>query len=60
MHRFVIWIALRQHVPLGTRIENPEDGFEDLASGDRFAARAIGRNVLLRKVIPDTVPLFIA
>jgi hypothetical protein len=47
-------------VPLGTRIENPEDGFENLAGWDRFAARAIRRNVLLRKVIPDTVPLFIA
>ena len=38
MHRFVIRIALRQHVPLGTRIENPEHGFEDLAGRDRFAA----------------------
>ena len=27
MHRFVVRIALRQHAPLGTRIENLRNGF---------------------------------
>ena len=60
MHRFVVRIALRQHVPLGTGVENPENGFENTTGGYRLAASAIGRNMLLRKMFPDASPLFVA
>jgi hypothetical protein len=49
-----------QHVPLRTRIENPEYGFENLAGGNRLVASAIRRNMSLRKMFPDTFPLFVA
>jgi len=60
MQRFVVRVALGQHVPLRTGIENPEDGFENLASGCRLAARTTGRNMLLRKLFPDALPLLVA
>ena len=59
MHRFVIRVALRQHVPLRASVENPENGFEDLPRGNRLAASATRRNVFLRKVIPDTFPVLV-
>jgi len=60
MNRFVVRVTLRQHVPLGTRIEDPQDGFENLAGRDGPASRATGWNVLLRKVLPDTLPMLVA
>jgi len=60
MHRFVVRIALRQHLPLGTGIENPENGFDGLACGNRFAAWSTGRNVFLRKVVLDAFPVLVA
>jgi hypothetical protein len=30
MHSFVVLIALRQHMPLRTRVENPQDRFEHM------------------------------
>jgi hypothetical protein len=45
---------------LGAGIENPEYGFEDLASRNRFSAWTFGRNMLLRKMFPDAFPLFVA
>jgi hypothetical protein len=47
-------------MPLRTGIEYPEHCFENLAGGDWLAASTIGRNMLLRKVFPDTIPLFVA
>src|SRR5262245_52841198 len=28
MHGFIVWVALRQHVPLRACVENPQDCFE--------------------------------
>jgi len=55
---FVVRVALRQHVPLCTRVENPEYGFEDFAGRYRIAAWAFRRNLFLRKVFPDAFSLF--
>ena len=60
MHRFVVRVALREHVPLRTRIEDPEDAFDDSAGGNRLAAGSAGYNVLLRKVVPDAFPVLVA
>ena len=59
MDGFVVGIALRQQVPLGSGVENPEDGFQDGAGRDRFAARAIIRDVFFRTMFPDPLPLVI-
>jgi hypothetical protein len=40
MQRFVVRLTLRQHVPLHTGIENLENGFDDLAGGNRLASRS--------------------
>jgi hypothetical protein len=43
----------RQHAPLGTRIRDPQEGFDDASSRGRSAAGSTGRNVLLGKIVPD-------
>lgn len=60
VHRFVVRIALRQHVPLRTRVQNPQDGFEYPARSNRFASWAAFRNMFFRKMFPDAFPLLIA
>ena len=60
MHRFVIWIALRQHMPLRASVQNPQHGFKDLTRRNGLTAWASFGNVLFRKMIPDTFPLQIA
>jgi hypothetical protein len=60
MDGFVVRVALRQHVPLSAGFENPEDGFDDISGRDRLATRSTGRNMLLRKMVPDAFPVFIA
>ena len=59
MHGFVVRITLRQHVPLGTGVENPEDGVDEVSGGDWLAARSTGWNMFLRKMLPDAFPLII-
>jgi hypothetical protein len=56
MHGFVIGIALRQHVPLSAGVQNPQRCFQNLTRGNGLAARPSIRNVLFRKMIPDTFP----
>jgi hypothetical protein len=41
MHSFVVRIALRQHVPLRTGVENPQHRFKDATCGNRFAILGI-------------------
>jgi hypothetical protein len=60
MFSSVVRIALRQHLPMSTGIENPEHSFEYLAGKCRLASRTTGRNMFLRKMFPDSIPLFIA
>ena len=60
MDRFVVGIALRQQVPLRAGVQNPEHGVQDRAGRDRFAPGTVIRNVLLGKMLPNSVPLVIA
>jgi len=59
MHCFVVRIALRQHVPLRTRVENPQNRFKHAPCRDRLSSRTAIGNVLLRKMIPDALPLLV-
>src|SRR5215831_4839127 len=45
MHRLVVGVALRQQVPLGPGVQNPQDRFQDPTRGDGLAAWAAVRNV---------------
>ena len=60
MRRFVVRIALRQHVPLRAGVENPQHRFKHLARRNWFAPGAAVGNVLFRKVIPYPLPFRIA
>ena len=59
MNRFVVRIALRQHVPLRSGRQYPQCRFENLPSRNRLATRTAIGNVLFRKMIPDTFPLLV-
>src|SRR3974390_3081321 len=60
MHRFVVRVALRKHMPLRTCVENPQDRFKHAPCRDRFSSRTPVGNMLLRKMLPDPVPLLVA
>jgi hypothetical protein len=60
MHRFVVRIALRQHVPLRTGVENPQHCLKHAPRWHRFASRTVVGNVLFRKMFPDAFPLLVA
>jgi hypothetical protein len=53
MQRLIVRVVLREHVPPCTRIQDPQRHVENVARRNRLAARAIVRNVLLRKMLPD-------
>src|SRR5262249_27828827 len=59
MYRFVVGIALRQHMPLRTCVEKPKDRFKNATCRDRLASGTTIGNVLLRKMIPDPFPLLV-
>ena len=59
MYRFVVGIALRQHMPLRTCVEKPEDCFKNATCRDRLASGTTIGNVFLRKMIPDPFPLLV-
>src|SRR6266487_3713372 len=59
MHNFVVRVALRQHVPLRARVENPQYRFKHTTRRNRFAPRTSIANILLRKMIPDAFPLLV-
>src|SRR6476660_7939628 len=59
MHSFVVRIALRQHVPLRTCVENPQNRFQHMTSRNRLASSTPIGNMLLRKMLPNAVPLFV-
>lgn len=60
MHGLVVGIALREQVPLGAGVQNPELGFQDGPGRKSVSAGAAFRNVFLRKVRPDVAPLVVA
>jgi hypothetical protein len=51
MNRFVVRIALGEHVPLRAGVEYPKRSLKNLACRDRPAARLPVRNVLFGKVM---------
>ena len=57
MYGFVVRIALRQHVPLRTGVENPPHRFKDTTRGNRLSTSTAVWNVFFRKMIPDAFPL---
>ena len=59
MHSFVVRVALRQHVPLRADVEYPQHRFEHTTGRNRFAPRTSIGNFLLRKMIPDALPLLV-
>lgn len=59
MDRFVVGIALGQHVPLCVGVQNPEYRFQDVASGHPFADRATVRKVFHGEMLSTPVPLVI-
>src|ERR1700746_3760010 len=59
MHSFVVRIALRQHVPLRTCVEYPQYRFKHMTGWDRLASRTPIGNMLLRKMLPNWLPLFV-
>ena len=60
MHRLVVRVALRKHVPLRARVEDPQHRFEHLARGHRLATRTTFGDVLLGKMLPNPFPLIVA
>src|SRR5215471_8498812 len=59
MYRFIVEIALRQHMPLRTCVEKPEDRLKNALCRDRLASGTTIGNVLLRKMIPDPFLLLV-
>ena len=59
MNCFVIWVALRQHVPLGARVQDPEHTFEDFAGRYGLASRTTIGNIFFREVLSDEFPLLV-
>ena len=59
MHSFVVRIALRQHVPLRACVENPQYRFQHMTGRDRLASRTPIGNMLLRKMLPNALPLYV-
>src|SRR6476646_8244088 len=47
MYRFVVEIALRQHMPLRTCVEKPQDCFKNATCRDRLASGTTAGNVFL-------------
>lgn len=60
MNRFVVRMARQRHVSPSTRIENADNGLENLGTGRQRAARGIGAKAFLRNVVPDAAILSIA
>ena len=60
VHRFVIRVVLRQNMPLSAGVENPQHGVNHLARRDRFASRSIIRNIFLRKMHTNAMPLLVS
>src|SRR4029077_7287714 len=59
MHSFVVRIALRQHMPLRTCVENPQHRFEHMTGRNRLTPWTSIGNLLLRKMLPNALPLFV-
>jgi hypothetical protein len=59
MHRLVVRVGLRKHVPLRAGVQNPQRRLEYFAGWNRLAARTIVGVLLLRKMLPDQLPLHV-
>jgi hypothetical protein len=56
----VVGIALRKHVPLRAGVENPQHGFQNPACWDRYTTGTTVRNIFLRKVLANPLPVLFA
>jgi len=57
VHRLVVGIELWKHAPLSAGVENRQHRLKHLACWDRLAAWTLVGVVLLRKMLPDQLPL---
>jgi hypothetical protein len=60
MHGLLVRVALREHVPLRASVQDPQHRFQNSARRDRFATGTTVRNIFLRKVLANPLPLLIA
>ena len=60
MDGFVIRVALRQEVPLGAGVQNPEYGLQDRPGWDRLTTGSTVRHVLFGKLVSNPFPLIVA
>ncbi len=60
MHRLLVGIALREHVPLRTGVQNPQHGFQHSSCRHWLAARSVPQNVFFGEMSPNPIPLVIA
>src|SRR5215831_923125 len=60
MHGLVVRIPLRKHVPLSACVEYPQRGLQHAACWNGFTTGTSVRNIFLRKVLADSLPLLIA
>ncbi len=60
MDRFVVGVALREHVPLRPGVQEPQHGLQDGAGRHRFAAGAAFGDMFLGKMLPNSFPLVVA
>jgi len=59
MDGFVVRVALRQHVPLRTCVQNPEYGFENFAGGKGVWTRPISRAIFFGNIAVDLFPVVV-
>ena len=57
MDGFVVGIALGQQVPWRAGVQNPKHGLQDRSCRHGFAGRAAVREVFLRKMFSNPIPL---
>ena len=57
MDGFVVGIALREQVPLGPAVQNPEHRFQHRPGGNGLPPRTGVRDVLFRKVFANPAPI---
>ena len=60
MHRLVVRVALRKHVPLRAGVQYPQHRLENSARGHGLATRSFRGEAFLREVLPYAFPLLVA
>ena len=60
VHRLVVRVALRQHVPLCASVQNPQRRVQHSPCRHWLASWATFGDILLGKIFPNTLPLLVA